>query len=225
MEEKKKSKKKILMYYLILAACLLVIAAVTVTVIFTTGRQTLPADTVDGGDSTTGGDNTDEDDGTSTGSDGGDETSNGSDEGGTQTATVYEFILPVQSATLTTSYEFGYDLTLDKYRFHQGIDFAATAGDEVYAVRDGTVAEIVTGTKIGENYLTIEHDNGVATIYKYIEVNPDLKPGDSVSQGDVIGTVAAATGYEYKQGDHLHFEITVNGKSADPSYYLEFEEK
>ena len=43
--------------------------------------------------------------------------------------------------------------------------------------------------------------------------------------GDVIATVAEATGEEYKDGAHLHFEILKNGTSVVPTGYLTLEEK
>lgn len=226
-KEKKKSKKKILLYYLILAACLLVIAAVTVTVIFAV-RNNNDVTTIDGSD---GPDNTQQDgNGDGTGNNNTDGTGNVNDgndnekDDNTPTATAYEFILPVQSV-VSTAYEFAYDVTLDRYCVHQGMDFEGTAGDNVCAVLDGTVVDIVTDHKLGENYIELSHANGITTTYKYVDVNENLSVGDTVNRGEVIGTIAQATGMEMKQGDHLHFEINVNGKAADPALYLDLDEK
>ena len=52
-----------------------------------------------------------------------------------------------------------------------------------------------------------------------------MKVGDSVEKGQVIATVAEPTGNEYKDGAHLHFEITANGVQVDPTTYLTLEEK
>lgn len=218
-EQNKKSKKKILLYYLILAACLLVIAAVTVTLIFTVGKRNdnvldnnpginKPDDgnNPGGDDNNPGGDDNKPDDDKPTGGDN-------------------EFGLPIANATVTTSYEFSYDTTLDRYCVHQGMDFQAKAGDEVCAVLAGTVTKVVTDHILGENYVTITHANNMTTTYKYIAAKEGLKEGDTVKRGDVIGTIAAASGMEMKQGDHLHFEITVNGKLADPNIYLDIIEK
>ena len=40
-----------------------------------------------------------------------------------------------------------------------------------------------------------------------------------------IGTVAAATGAEYKDGAHLHFEVLQEGSAVDPASFLTMEEK
>ena len=218
-EENKKSKKKILLTYLILAACLLVIAAITVTVIFTVNRN--PNDNII--------DNNRPDDGNQGGNNGGNQGGNNGDNDDNQddksTISPDSYILPVETASITTRYDFVHDVTLDRYKVHTGMDFEGKAGTEVCAVQDGTVIDIVTDHIIGENYVTVSHANGVTSTYKYIEAKEGLKKGDSVKRGDVLGKIAPAAGVEMKQGDHLHFEMSVNGKPADPDVYLDISEK
>lgn len=218
-QEKKHNKKKILLTYLILAVCLLVIAAITVTIVFTVNRGSdnltidNPQQTPDDGN----------DDGNSPAinpDDGND------DDDDAQTSTDATFVLPVKTATVTNSHAvFHYDLTLDCYYEHQGMDFEGAAGDEVYAVLDGTVETIVLNDVFYGSYITLSHDNGITTTYKFIDVNENLKVGDSVKRGSVIGTIASACGAEYKQGEHLHFELYKNGKLDDPTDYLDISEK
>ena len=55
-----------------------------------------------------------------------------------------------------------------------------------------------------------------------------LRAGDTVEQGEVIGTVSAAAdamGNEFNEGAHLHFEVLENEKQIDPATYLDYEEK
>lgn len=215
-EENKKSKKKILLTYLILAACLLVIAAITVTVIFTVNRN--PSDNII--------DNNRPDDDNQGGNNGGNQGGNNDDnQDDKPTISPDSYILPVETASITTRYDFVHDVTLDRYKVHTGMDFEGKAGTEVCAVQDGTVIDIVTDHIIGENYVTVSHANGVTSTYKYIEAKEGLKKGDSVKRGDVLGKIAPAAGVEMKQGDHLHFEMSVNGKPADPDVYLDISEK
>ena len=229
-ETNKKSKKKILLYYLILAACLLVIAAVTVTVIFTVDRKK-PNLSIDSGitkpddnnDDKNQGNNGDDDNKPGNNDDDNKPGNNGDDNKPTTTTT--EMLLPVGEASVTTGYELAYNSTLRLYQVHQGMDFNGEAGDNVFAALDGTVSVVVKDSLIGENYVTITHSDGVKTTYKYIEVKENLKVGDKVKRGDVIGTIAKATGMEMKDGDHLHFEIVVNGRTADPDTYLNIREK
>ena len=71
----------------------------------------------------------------------------------------------------------------------------------------------------------IDHGDGVKTVYEFVEAKEGLKAGDRVERGDVIATVSAPTGNEYKDGAHLHFEVMENGTAVDPSEYLTLEEK
>ena len=47
----------------------------------------------------------------------------------------------------------------------------------------------------------------------------DLKVGDMVSRGQVIGAIGSNASEAYL-GNHLHFEVEENGKKIDPSGYL-----
>ena len=207
--ENKKSKKKVLLYYLILAACLLVIAAITVTLVFTVGRNSNPA-LSDGQQTERPDDGKKPDDGKED-----DNPTGGNARCG----------LPLQNASVSCGFEFAFDKTLDRYAVHQGMDFEGEAGENVFAVMDGTVTKVVKDHVLGENYVTITHSGGVTSTYKYIDAKEGLKEGDTVKKGDVIGTIAEARGMEMNEGAHLHFEMAVNGNSVDPDSYLEITEK
>ena len=218
--ENKKGKKKVLLYYLILAACLLVIAAVTVTVVLTVGRNKAPVS--DGQQTEKPNDGNKPDDGTDKPDDG-KKPDDGTDK---PTNTDNKYRLPLDQSDMTCGYEFAYDKTLDRYAVHQGIDFDGEVGAKVYAALDGTVTKIVSDDKLGENYVTIKHKDGMTATYKYIDVKEGLKEGATVKKGDVIGSIAEATGMEMSQGAHLHFEMTADGKkTVNPDAYLDIVEK
>ena len=227
--ENKKSKKKVLLYYLILAACLLVIAAVTVTVVLTVGRNSNP--TISDGQQTEKPDDGNKPNGGNTPDDGNKPNGGNTPDSGNKpddnhpTAGDANCGLPLQNASVSCGFEFTYDKTLDRCAVHQGMDFKGSAGDSVVAVLDGTVTKVVTDHILGENYVTIAHNGGLTSTYKYINAKEGLKEGDSVKKGDVIGTIAEAQGMEMNEGEHLHFEMAVNGKGVDPDVYLEIVEK
>ena len=211
-ERTKPTKKKILTTYLIVAACLLVAAAVTVGVIFGIRNNSLPKDVIDSGNNPvnpTPENPNDPDDNKPV----------------VDTSSAYVFIMPVNNANLTTAKDFWYNKTMDWYCEHEGLDFAADAGTQVYAAVDGKVTEVSTSDVLYGAVVTIEHANGVTTVYRFINPNQSLKAGATVSRGDVIGTIATATGVENKEGDHLHFEIYKNGTLAEPDDYLEINPK
>ena len=90
----------------------------------------------------------------------------------------------------------------NKTKFHEGIDYLTPEGTEILASADGTV--IVSGfsaTGYGE-YIIIQHDGLVGTVYAHLKARK-VKTLDKVKQGDVIG-FSGNTGNS--SGPHLHFE-------------------
>ncbi len=136
-----------------------------------------------------------------------------------------EMALPVAEATLMTDHGFYYNETLDVYYEHSGVDFAAGEGAQVFAVDDGVVESIYKDDLLLGTEIVVAHEDGVKSVYRFVVEAEGLKVGASVKKGDVIATVASATGNEYKDGAHLHFEILKDGKSVDPTSYLTLEEK
>ncbi len=100
---------------------------------------------------------------------------------------------------------------------HAGIDIAASAGTPIRAVKDGQIAFVQSDAASGGygNYTCINHGGGLSSCYAH-QSSFAITSG-SVNQGDVIGYVGC-TGHCY--GDHLHFEIRVNGVPTDPLAYL-----
>jgi len=98
---------------------------------------------------------------------------------------------------------------------HEGIDIAVPAGTPIRAAKSGSVA--LAGPNAGYgNYTCIDHGGGLSTCYAH-QSSIGVSVGQSVSQGDVIGNVGC-TGHCF--GDHLHFEVRVNGSAVDPLGYL-----
>ena len=218
----KNSKKRLWTYYIILGACILLIAAVTVTVIFAVRGNGDTFQIDDGGndviDSDDDADDDDKDD------DNDDSAGNDGDDSEDVTG-AYEFIAPVASVDIINDYTFYYNKTLDCYHYHTGLDFAAEAGTEIVACLDGTVESIAVGDILDGTKIVLAHAKGIKTTYYFIDVAEGLSVGDAIERGDVIGTIAEPVGSEYKEGAHLHFEVTKDGELADPNDYLDIAEK
>ncbi len=99
-------------------------------------------------------------------------------------------------------------------RMHEGIDIAAPAGTPIRAVANGNVILAAPTSGYG-NYTCIDHGGGLSSCYAH-QSSYAITSG-SVSQGDVIGYVGC-TGSCF--GDHLHFEVRINGGAVDPMGYL-----
>jgi murein DD-endopeptidase MepM/ murein hydrolase activator NlpD len=100
-------------------------------------------------------------------------------------------------------------------RMHEGVDIAVPAGTPIQAGQAGSVV-IAAPTGGYGNYTCIDHGGGLSSCYAH-QSSYAVGVGDSVGQGDVIGSVGC-TGSCF--GDHLHFEIRVNGVAVDPLGYL-----
>lgn len=105
---------------------------------------------------------------------------------------------------------------------HKGIDIPAPANTEIFSVLDGVVIVNSYSDSAG-NYIVIDHENGIYTIYMHM-INPSpLSVGTEISQGDVIGYVGS-TGNS--TGNHLHLGVCVSDSGwnwnsfVDPAVYL-----
>ena len=135
-------------------------------------------------------------------------------------------ISPVENVVILTDYGFFHNPTTNSYYEHQGLDFVAEVGTEVYAIYSGTVNNIYKDDILHGTEVIISCDNGYTLVYRFVEEAPGLEVGQTVAKGQVIATVAEATGDEWKLGSHLHFEIRdADGKTIDPTTVLNIEEK
>jgi murein DD-endopeptidase MepM/ murein hydrolase activator NlpD len=148
------------------------------------------------------------------------------DEGNEPVGTLPEgMVAPVETVAVLNDYGFYHNKTLNTYYEHAGIDFTAAAGTEVMAVEKGTIESIYKDDVLLGTEIVVNHGNGLKTVYRFVTEAEGLKVGDTVEKGEVIATVAEATGNEYKDGAHLHFEIMQDGKTVDPALRLPLEEK
>jgi len=100
-------------------------------------------------------------------------------------------------------------------RMHTGIDIAAPSGAAIVAVAPGRVIGNRYSTSYG-NLIVIDHGDGVSTSYNHMRGRSPLKAGTEVHAGQAIGEVGS-TGMS--TGNHLHFEVRVNGQCRDPLAY------
>lgn len=98
-------------------------------------------------------------------------------------------------------------------RLHTGVDLASALGTPVYAGGDGIVRRAQWLSGYGR-YVELDHVNGYQTAYAHMSRIADgLKPGMRVKQGQLVGYVGS-TGNS--TGNHLHYEIRINGRTVDP---------
>ena len=132
-----------------------------------------------------------------------------------------KFIWPVASRQVSQAYSAGapvYSQTMKDWRIHIGTDLSAQAGEEVLACANGQVLETATDPLLG-NLVTIEHGDFV---FSYCGLGEDfaVSPGDTVTQGQVIGAITAVP-QESAESPHLHLEVRRDQVCLDPQSLLE----
>ena len=98
---------------------------------------------------------------------------------------------------------------------HTGIDIPAPKNTQILAAKSGVVTTSIKKGSYG-NYVVISHSDGTSTLYAHMNKRA-VSEGQTVKQGQVIGYVGT-TGSS--TGNHLHFEVRVNGTRKDPVNYF-----
>ncbi len=102
------------------------------------------------------------------------------------------------------------------YPGHRGIDFPSPQGTPVMAAESGTVTTVMYSNKSYGNRVIIDHGNGISTLYGH-NSTIGVSLGQKVSKGQTIAGVGS-TGNS--TGNHVHFEIRINGKPINPTSYV-----
>ena len=108
---------------------------------------------------------------------------------------------------------FGSRYIFGRWESHTVTDIPASGGTEIHAAQGGVVTYVSPNeyTSYGW-YCMISHGNGYVTLYAHQRVRPIVSQGQTVQKGQVIGYVGT-TGVS--TGNHLHFELRVNGVRND----------
>ena len=112
----------------------------------------------------------------------------------------------------------GFGMRIDPFyhipKFHEGMDFSAAIGTEMYATGDGTVTFSSYKQGYG-NCVIIDHGYDYQTLYGHID-KIKVRVGQKVTRGEVIATVGN-TGKS--KGPHLHYEVIYKGRPDNPAKY------
>ena len=99
--------------------------------------------------------------------------------------------------------------------FHTGTDIAGPAGTPIYSYKSGLVTFAGWQTSYG-NIIKVDHGNGLSTWYAHCS-SFTVSAGTQVSQGQVIAKMGS-TGWS--TGNHLHFEVRINGVHTNSYNYI-----
>lgn len=126
------------------------------------------------------------------------------------------FCWPAPSYTRISS-PYGYRIhpIYNTKKFHSGVDLAAPGGTNILAAENGKVISAGWNGGYG-NCLVVDHGGGISTLYAHAS-RLLVSKGAYVTKGQVIAKVGT-TGNS--TGNHLHFEVLINGKTTDPMAYI-----
>lgn len=120
---------------------------------------------------------------------------------------------PLDVTVVTSSYGRRKHPVLGYTRQHTGVDFRARTGTPIMAAGDGVIERASRYGGYG-NYIRIRHNSTYKTTYAHLSrYGKGIRAGARVKQGQIIG-YAGATGRV--TAAHLHYEVLVNGKHANP---------
>jgi murein DD-endopeptidase MepM/ murein hydrolase activator NlpD len=128
---------------------------------------------------------------------------------------------PMPAHNVWKSSDFGqrYDPYYNVWQLHAGVDLAGNGGSPIYAVADGRVLQAGWNGGYG-NYTCINHGSyrgrSIATCYAHqsfiaVSTSQWVRAGQFIGR---IGTTGAST------GNHLHFEVRLNGEPVQPLDFL-----
>lgn len=128
------------------------------------------------------------------------------------------FAMPISGAYISSGYgPRVHPITGVVGKMHAGVDFAAPEGTTITAADSGVVI-VAEWTSGYGNTVIVDHGDGLWTLYGHIRNGGiKVKEGDSVTRGQKIAEVGS-TGNS--TGNHLHFEVRVNGSHTNPMNYL-----
>lgn len=129
------------------------------------------------------------------------------------------FIWPIDRASFWLSSFYGPRKKINgELGFHTGIDLAAVKGTPVKAGADGVVIECCYQSGYGNN-IVLSHNKKYKTRYAHLS-KILVKVGQKVEQGQIIGKVGDTGFVRGNDGSHLHFEVLIFNKHANPFHFL-----
>ena len=144
----------------------------------------------------------------------------------TNTDTI-EIVAPLENIELLKDYsgtDLMYNATLKQWEAHKAIDFKAEDGTNVLAIADGTVDQVYKNYTYG-TVIVISHTDGLKSVYSSLNEETNVKAGDTVTAGAVIGTVGKTANNEFVDQAHLRFELYKDNILVDPNEYISLSDK
>ncbi len=123
---------------------------------------------------------------------------------------------PVEAGWISSLFGVRTDPFTGRRAMHEGMDFAAREGSEIYSVGAGIVS--FAGRRAGYGKIVeVNHGNGYVTRYSHNKTNL-VETGDRIFKGQRVALVGNSG---RSTGPHLHFEVLYNGRVVNPQKYIQ----
>jgi murein DD-endopeptidase MepM/ murein hydrolase activator NlpD len=124
--------------------------------------------------------------------------------------------LPAMPVLLSSTFGVRSDPFTHGAAMHTGLDIKGAFAQPIYAAAAGRVIRVGPWSGYG-NVVVIDHGHGIETRYGHLS-GFTVRPGAIVHAGDQIARMGS-TGRS--TGNHLHFEVRINGRAVNPRPFLE----
>lgn len=127
-------------------------------------------------------------------------------------------IQPVKSDALkqlASGYGWRVDPIYNVQKFHEGMDFSADKGTDIFCTGNGRVVEAGWDTGGYGLNVVVDHGYGYRTRYAHMS-RKSVSVGQQVTRGQKLGEVGS-TGKS--TGNHLHYEVWLHGVVQNPAHY------
>ena len=115
---------------------------------------------------------------------------------------------------------------LGSYKWNVGLDIKADLGKPVVAALDGKVDAVANdGNRDLGQYVVVNHQNGLKTVYANLDKTVSVKVGDTVKKGVTVLGKIGETRENYaddKIGSYLHFQVKKNNEYVNPATYVKY---
>ena len=101
------------------------------------------------------------------------------------------------------------------WKTHDGIDILCELGTDVKSMSEGVVKEIKDDPLWGV-YVIVEQKNGLDVQYCGLAKELNVKAGQEVKQGEILGKTSDTNQCEIMQQPHLHLAVKQDGEWIDP---------
>ena len=128
--------------------------------------------------------------------------------------------IPSQKPVEEVDFTSGFGVRSDPFRggaaMHAGVDIRGAYGTPIHATADGVVGRAGWANGYG-NLVELDHGRGIQTRYGHLSAIL-VQPGQRVKRGDLIARMGS-TGRS--TGNHLHYEVRLDGNAVNPMPFLQ----